>query len=124
TRSTPDQRFNIGRMSARLAWALRDFSHPAADHQTLWDIRNAGMLRDLMAHIPDPSNRALAERFLDRYDSEVSHALPAMRSQVVHNDFNPHNLLVQAAAAESIAGILDFGDMVYTALINDVAVTA
>ncbi|TEA78819.1 phosphotransferase [Allopusillimonas ginsengisoli] len=118
------QRFNIGQLSARLSLALRDFQHRAASHEILWDIENASHLRQLLVHIPDENNRALAERFLRRFDANVMPVLPLLRTQVVHNDLNPHNLLVDPENRDRVAGILDFGDMVRTALINDVAITA
>lgn len=118
------QRFNIGHLSARLSLALRDFHHPAASHHILWDIEHAGHLRELLVHIPDKANRALAEYFLERFDLHVKPVLPLLRTQVVHNDLNPHNLLVNPLDMTQVAGILDFGDMVRTALINDVAITS
>jgi hydroxylysine kinase len=43
---------------------------------------------------------------------------------VVHNDFNPHNILVDARDADRITGVYDFGDLVRTQLVNDVAIGA
>jgi len=68
--------------------------------------------------------RDLAARCLDGF---VSHALPALgrlRSQVIHNDFNPHNLLVDAGDPSRITGIIDFGDMVWGPRVIDLAVAA
>ncbi|WP_163066531.1 phosphotransferase, partial [Acinetobacter baumannii] len=42
-------------------------------------------------------------------------------SQVVHNDFNPHNVLAGATDDDEIAGVIDFGDMVRSPLIQDLA---
>ena len=47
---------------------------------------------------------------------------PQLRQQIVHNDLNPKNILV--AGRDEVTGIIDFGDMTYTAVIADVAVTA
>lgn len=44
--------------------------------------------------------------------------------QVVHNDLNPHNVLVHPRDHDRVAGIIDFGDTVRTALVVDVAVGA
>lgn len=49
--------------------------------------------------------------------------LPALRTQLVHNDFSPDNVLV-SAAADRVCGIIDFGDVTVTALVNDVAIAA
>jgi Ser/Thr protein kinase RdoA (MazF antagonist) len=43
---------------------------------------------------------------------------------VIHNDLNFHNVVVAADAPEEVAGILDFGDMVRSPLVCDVAVAA
>ena len=51
-------------------------------------------------------------------------AVPGLRTQVIHNDFNPHNLLVSPQDAAQLTGIIDFGDVVRTQLINDVAIAA
>ena len=42
----------------------------------------------------------------------------------MHNDLNPHNVLCAPDAPDRIAGVLDFGDMVRTPLICDVAIAA
>jgi len=106
-----------------MSLALSDFTHPAADHLILWDIKNARHLRGLLQCIPDNADQDLATEFLDRFEEHVLPALPGFRSQVVHNDLNPQNLLVEPGTPDVVAGVLDFGDMVRTPLVNDVAVT-
>ncbi|ADU35288.1 phosphotransferase [Variovorax paradoxus] len=109
---------------ARLAIALRGFFHPAAGHDLPWDLKHAGDLRDLLAHIPDMRQRSLAERFLDGFEEHARPQLARLRAQVVHNDLNDYNVLVDPAHHDRVAGILDFGDMVHTALINDLAIAS
>ena len=41
----------------------------------------------------------------------------------MHNDFSPDNVLI-SADARRLAGIIDFGDVIVTALVNDVAIAA
>lgn len=118
------QRRNLGTLLAQLDLALRDFTHPASHHELMWDMKHASRLRDLLVHIPDPQQRGLAEKFLDNFEA---HALPSfrqLRAQVIHNDMNPHNVLVCADDPDRIAGIIDFGDMVHAPLINNLAVAA
>ena len=38
----------------------------------------------------------------------------------MHNDLNPLNILVDPADPELVTGIIDFGDVIHTALIADV----
>ena len=41
----------------------------------------------------------------------------------MHNDLNPHNVVVDPINAR-IAGIIDFGDLTFTARVNDLAIAA
>ena len=124
TQRSAIQRRGIGTMLGRLDRALEGFSHVGAARPLLWDIARAGELAVLLPHIADLVRRDLAARCLDGF---VSHALPALgrlRSQVIHNDFNPHNLLVDAGDPSRITGIIDFGDMVRGPRVIDLAVAA
>lgn len=121
---TAAQRRALGAWAGRLSVALRGFFHPAAGHDLAWDIKNASRLRDLLLHIPDARRRALAEHFLNNFEQNALPQLTKLRAQVVHNDLNAFNVLVDADDHDTIVGILDFGDMVHTSLVNDVAVGA
>jgi Ser/Thr protein kinase RdoA (MazF antagonist) len=117
-------RRSIGGYLARLDLALSSFSHPAANHELMWDLKHASSIRDLLIHIPDAAKRGLAERFLDNFEMHVLPSMPRLRAQVIHNDMNPNNVLVSGDDPDRIAGIIDFGDMVHAPLVNDVAVAA
>lgn len=116
-------RASMAAMNARITRALQGFDHPAADHVLQWDIKQAGSLRPMLPAIADAGLRAVATATLDHFDAEVAPKLGALRWQVVHADMNPHNVLV-TADGDGIAGLLDFGDMVRTPLVCDLAVTA
>ena len=118
------QRRNIGAMLARLDCALRGFSHVGAERPILWDISRACELGVMLQYIADRKRRAQAARFLERFASHTLPVLQDLRTQVLHNDFNPHNLLVDTDAPDRISGIIDFGDMVRGPLINDLAIAA
>lgn len=45
----------------------------------------------------------------------------ALPTQVLHNDFNLSNIVVNPASANYVAGIIDFGDAVRTAVAVDVS---
>lgn len=105
---------------ARLGLALQGFDDPAAAHVLQWDIRHAAHLRRLLPHVTDEGLRTLCAGVLDRFDA-ISPQFPDWRWQVVHNDLNPHNVLV-GDDSDTLAGIIDFGDMVRTPLVCDLAV--
>ena len=43
---------------------------------------------------------------------------------MIHNDMNPDNVVVKQSDSSQVAGLIDFGDMVYAPLINESAVAA
>jgi hydroxylysine kinase len=113
----------IGTIAARLSRGLQGFHHPAATHVLQWDIKHASALRPLLPFIADPM-RPLATETLNRFDTDIAPQLANLRAQIVHNDLNPHNILVDPANPARISGVLDFGDMVETPLICDAGVAA
>ncbi|CAM5763485.1 homoserine kinase [Labrys miyagiensis] len=118
---------NLGLGLGRLDLALAGFSHPASGHELLWDLSHAAKLRPLIAHIDDSERQRLIGRVLDRLESTVFPRTASFRRQVIHNDFNPSNILVTGSAdgpQDRLAGIIDFGDMVEAPLVNEVAVGA
>ncbi|MEE4163317.1 MAG: phosphotransferase [Woeseiaceae bacterium] len=113
-----------GTRLAELGRALASFEHPAADYPLLWDIRNAAHLVELLPHVNDAELRKLCESRLELFENHTRPALDGLRKQVIHNDFNPSNMLVAEDDVQRLSGVIDFGDMVYSELVNDVAVAA
>jgi hydroxylysine kinase len=115
-------RTECGRLGGRLIRALRTFDHPAARRAIVWDVRHAAHLAALLGQLPDFPRRTEASAVLERIVPRIDSQLPRLPQQVVHNDLNPKNILVAETGA--VTGVIDFGDMTYTAVIADVAVTA
>ena len=116
------QRRSIARCLARLDQALARAPHPPSDHVLQWDIKNALELRTHVGAIADRERRHRVERILADFEDFVAPRLPGLRSQVIHNDFNPHNILIAPDDPAQVSGILDFGDMVLTPMVVDLAV--
>jgi Ser/Thr protein kinase RdoA (MazF antagonist) len=113
-----------GTCLATLGVVLRDFEHPASDYPLLWDIRNAARLADLLPFVDDADLRALCETRLERFRAVTSPSLDVLRKQVIYNDMNPSNVLVDRDDVSRLCGVIDFGDMIHSQLVNDVAVAA
>jgi len=113
----------MGECLARLVLALRGFFHPIANYELLWDLKHTSRLRLYLPHIGDEKHHELVSYFLDRFDHNVHALIPKLRAQIVHNDLVPDNILVAENDPGCIVGIIDFGDMVHTPQINDLAIT-
>lgn len=114
----------LGQYLARLGKALSDFSHPGADHSLLWDLKQAAFLKSLLQYIDDKNIRRLAASELDHFEANILPVFTSLRWQVIHNDMNPGNVLLHEGGQSGIAGVIDFGDIVRSPLIADVAVAA
>jgi hydroxylysine kinase len=112
----------LGRLLARLGLALDGFEHPGSNPPSLWDMKRAAGLRNLLVYIEEPELRTLATQTLDQFDSTVKPTLDTLRAQVIHNDMNPGNVLMSKTQPDDISGIIDFGDLVKSPLIIDLAI--
>ena len=120
--TTRGQRYTCGQTVARLSLSLQDFTHAASNRRLSWDLQRLGSLRPLLPYVQDTATRMDVLAVLDTVESEVAPDLPGLPFQVLHNDFNPGNVLVDAASSRYVTGILDFGETVSTAVVTDVAV--
>ncbi len=116
-------RRTLGSTLARLGWALREFDDPLVRRPLLWDLAQLPQLRPLLAGLPENQETSLLEDQLSRLTTEVTPRLAPQRIQLVHNDFSPDNALISADQSR-VCGIIDFGDVTVTALVNDVAIAA
>ena len=114
-----DALIDWGTITARLARALRGFAHPSSIRRLPWDVQHANRCRAMLPTIREPDARRLVEVVLDRFDDAVAPAWPMLRSQVLHSDLTIDNALVDDDGR--ITGIVDFGDMSFTALMADLA---
>lgn len=106
----------LGRMSAALATA----AHPSASRPGfLWDLDRAQAVRPWLAAIADAGVRAAAAAVLDRHERHVVPRRAALRRAIVHHDANDYNVL---ADGTRISGIIDFGDMIESTQVNELAV--
>jgi Ser/Thr protein kinase RdoA (MazF antagonist) len=85
-------------------------------HRVLqWDLRRADLARDKAVLLPNRWRQWVDEAFAEweRVD------WPLLRTGVIHGDVNDYNVLVDG---DRVSGLLDFGDMVHSALVCELAV--
>ena len=115
---------DLGQAIGRLDRALQSFFHAGAAQEIVWDLKRAAVLRPFSALIADPATRANVERMHETLESETLPALAKLRHQVIHNDLHVGNMLSATGKPDKLAGLLDFGDMLYSARIIDLGFAA
>lgn len=113
---------NVGRFMARTDLALRGFFHPQARQELLWDVTQCERLRAHTVHIDNARARDMTEQILDRMVIDVMPHLRQLRHQVIHNDGHGENVLVNLDRPQEVCGLLDFGDMVFAPLVQEIAI--
>ncbi len=84
-----------------------------------WDLFRFLESENLTKHISDPYNRTLVEFYFMRFREVVIPLYPQLRKSLIHNDINDWNILIRQ---NMVAGLIDFGDMVFTATIHELAI--
>ena len=110
---------SLGARVASTDTALGDFDHPAAHRELQWDLLRAGELRADARRIPDERRRAIATSLLARIELEVLPVAERLPRSVIHGDPNDYNVIVEG---DRVAALIDFGDVVHTATVCDLAI--
>jgi 4-aminobutyrate aminotransferase-like enzyme/Ser/Thr protein kinase RdoA (MazF antagonist) len=121
---TPELLYSLGSLMGKMDSALQDFTHAAAHRTLKWDLQYTHWIHDYLQFIDQLEHRAIVERFLDQFETQVLPLLPKLRMSVIHNDANDYNVLVDdtGEGARRVVSVLDFGDMLYTYTVCELAI--
>ncbi len=74
----------------------------------------------------EPAQQDLADYFMSRYVSHAKPRLTGLRKSIIHSDGNDYNVLTRLDenGLPVVSGVIDFGDMVYSHTVNEVAIAA
>lgn len=106
----------LGEMDNKL---LGHYEAPLAAKVSGWDLKNLMVNYEYLNYIPDPGDRSLVDYFFLQFRENVDPAKYRLRQSIIHNDANDWNVLTNN---REVTGIIDFGDMCYSWLINELAV--
>ncbi len=113
---------SFGAFVGKLSKTLLDFMHVGALRQKfLWNLDNALNCAEDSVYIADRSQAAMVDTCFERYRRVTLPKLLGLRCAVLHQDANDYNVVV-GDDGERIAGLIDFGDVVWGRQINEVAV--
>ena len=122
---SPELLIDYGRFIGSISKGLVGFEHPAAYREFYWDLRTAGLvISKYKDQILEDEDKDHVEYFLKMYESLVAPRATELRVSVIHNDANDYNVIVNHPHDDTTRtfGILDFGDMVRSYTINELAV--
>jgi len=117
---TPELFASLGTFLAHVDRALLDFRLPGIAARTHpWDLQHLALPLEHIGYIKNPRHRKLVAYFYLQFKEVVGPLLHKLRRSVIHGDANEQNLLTHDGR---VSGIIDFGDMCYTPLVNEVAI--
>ena len=109
----------LGTVLGRIDRALEGLRHPAEDHFLVWD--TARVLTDDARYAVLVGPHADLAEALDPVRERLLTGLADLPRQLIHNDLNPHNIIVREGL---IAGVIDVGDLVRGPRVQDPAIAA
>jgi len=112
---------DIGAKVGMIDRSLHAFYHPGVYRYWHWDLKNIADLKKIIGDIKNPAKKRLVEYFLLQFETEVGPLFSSLRQSLIHNDLNDHNILIDPDSNKCV-GLIDFGDMVYSCTIFDLAV--
>ncbi len=111
---------SFGKFLGELDCQLQDFRNYVVEARQLkWDLQHFLLNEEYLKNILNPSDRKIAAYFFQQYKAYVLPVLPTLRKQTIHGDANEWNTLTQN---NQISGLIDFGDICYSQLINELAI--
>ena len=116
----PELAKSLGRFLASLNKHLFNHRSLAIEaRQFQWDLQYHYLNRRFIKHISDPNDKKIVEYYFLQYEEFVRPKLLELRKSIIHSDANKENLIVRGGA---VIGIIDFFDMSYSQLINELAI--
>ena len=111
---------SLGLFLAQMDLRFQKFnSYTLKARQWEWDIQYLHLNKKYLDDIPTPRDRSLVSYFFQQFEEKVTPILPELRKQIIHNDANEWNVLVKNG---KVSAIIDFGDLAYSPLINELAI--
>ena len=113
---------DLGRQLATMDRALFSFDDPAVHRDFHWDLKNGAAVVDrYVGLIRNQQLRAAIAEFATAFERDTAPFVSNLRQSVIYGDANDYNVLVLPDAS-AISGFIDFGDIVYSYTVADLAI--
>jgi 4-aminobutyrate aminotransferase-like enzyme/Ser/Thr protein kinase RdoA (MazF antagonist) len=117
---TEQMRTELGRVCGRLTHHLLGFNHRQAERYFEWNLDCALWTKDFL-NLLDDEIKVAAAFFIHHFEANTV-KFQKLRKSVIHNDANDNNIVCNFQDGNPKITLIDFGDAVYSAAINDLAV--
>ena len=115
---------SLGDVAGRIVRGLADFEHPGTDRFLQWDLRRGGEVIDaLLPAVDDDARRERLRTVTDVARQQLARVADDLRVQTIHGDLTDDNVVSREHAAETITGVIDFGDVAHGWLVAELAAT-
>ena len=114
----------LGQMLGQLDTRLTYYAHHAAERFLDWDLKHAKQVIDSKKQfISNVEQRQQIFRVGALFEHQVTPFVDELPQSVIHNDVNDYNLLMSSDGANAkVSAVIDFGDMVKTYTVNELAI--
>lgn len=137
-----------GKYLAQVDKIMHNFQHQGLDRTYIWDLQHTEMILKFTSTITNPERCELIKQVVNEFQTKVKPLAPISKHQfkdekqiicnkdstseigtidpeklrmgAIQGDFNDANIII--SDSRDIAGIIDFGDISYTYLINNLAI--
>lgn len=111
---------SLGNLLAQVDLHLQEFTNYVLKaRQWEWDIQYLHLNKKYLNDITDAHNRSIVNYFIQQHEENILPVAAELRKQIIYNDANEWNILVKNG---NVCGIIDFGDLTHSYLINELAV--
>lgn len=119
---TKEKLEELGILMGKVDEALQDFSHYSQNRELIWDLKHSLKCKQYLNDIFAVERKKIAEQVLKRFEERYLPLLPILRKGVIHNDFKKENVIIDPLT-KKIVGIIDYGDVVYSPYVNEIAIS-
>ena len=117
---TPQLLQSLGAMLGHTDLRISQLYHASiSGKETQWDLKHFKSNYQYLEYITDAKDRNLIDYFFLQFDEYVAPIQNKLRKGIIYNDANHWNILTQNG---TVSGVIDFGDMCHSWLINEVAI--
>lgn len=118
---TETLRYSLGQKCGEITACLQYFAHDSSANNGEWNLANALWVAHYLS-LFSTEEQEMFLFFIEKFKA-IQPIYQTLRKSTIHNDTNEHNIVVSndLQNPETLA-IIDYGDAVYTQIINDVAI--